>query len=182
MSGLEGREPYEDYVTINDELKEYNMRLTERPQVVVANKMDMPDAEENLQAFKEKLGDEVKIFPISAVTKQGVRDLLFEVANLLETTPEFPMYDDVEESEASVMYKFESESNFEITRESDGTFVISGYDIEKTFKMTDFSRDESVRRFARQMRGMGIDEALRARGATDGDIVKILEYQFEFID
>ena len=92
------------------------------------------------------------------------------------------MYDDVEESEASVMYKFESESNFEITRESDGTFVISGYDIEKTFKMTDFSRDESVRRFARQMRGMGIDEALRARGATDGDIVKILEYQFEFID
>ena len=182
MSGLEGRDPYEDYVKINNELKEYNMRLTERPQIIVANKMDMPDAEENLQAFKEKVGDEVKIFPISAVTKQGVRDLLFEVANLLETTPEFPMYDDVEESEASVMYKFESESNFEITRESDGTFVISGYDIEKTFKMTDFSRDESVRRFARQMRGMGIDEALRARGATDGDIVKILEYQFEFID
>lgn len=57
-----------------------------------------------------------------------------------------------------------------------------GYDIEKTFKMTDFSRDESVRRFARQMRGMGIDEALRARGAKDGDIVKILEYEFEFID
>ena len=58
--------------------------------------------------------------------------------------------------------------------ESDGTFVISGYDIEKTFKMTDFSRDESIRRFARQMRGMGIDEALRARGAKDGDIVKFL--------
>ena len=52
MSGLEGRDPYEDYVTINNELKEYNLRLTERPQVVVANKMDMPDAEENLQAFK----------------------------------------------------------------------------------------------------------------------------------
>ncbi|MEB9845670.1 GTPase ObgE, partial [Bacillus cereus] len=68
MSGLEGRDPYEDYVTINNELKEYNLRLTERPQVVVANKMDMPDAEENLQAFKEKVGDEVKIFPISAVT------------------------------------------------------------------------------------------------------------------
>ena len=60
MSGLEGRDPYEDYVTINNELKEYNLRLTERPQVVVANKMDMPDAEENLQAFKEKVGDEVK--------------------------------------------------------------------------------------------------------------------------
>ena len=73
------------------------------------------------------------------------------------------------------MYKFDTEGvKFEITRESDGTFVISGYDIEKTFKMTDFSRDESVRRFARQMRGMGIDEALRARGAKDGDIVKFL--------
>lgn len=63
MSGLEGRDPYEDYVTINNELKEYNLRLTERPQVVVANKMDMPDAEENLQAFKEKVGDEVKNLP-----------------------------------------------------------------------------------------------------------------------
>ena len=73
------------------------------------------------------------------------------------------------------MYKFDTEGvKFEITRESDGTFVISGYDIEKTFKMTDFSRDESIRRFARQMRGMGIDEALRARGAKDGDIVKFL--------
>ncbi|ACM14655.1 GTPase ObgE [Bacillus paranthracis] len=183
MSGLEGRDPYEDYVTINNELKEYNLRLTERPQVVVANKMDMPDAEENLQAFKEKVGDEVKIFPISAVTKQGVRDLLFEVANLLETTPEFPIHEVADESDTSVMYKLETEGvKFDITRESDGTFVISGYDIEKTFKMTDFSRDESVRRFARQMRGMGIDEALRARGAKDGDIVKILEYEFEFID
>ena len=175
MSGLEGRDPYEDYVTINNELKEYNLRLTERPQVVVANKMDMPDAEENLQAFKEKVGDEVKIFPISAVTRQGVRDLLFEVANLIETTPEFPIHEVADESDTSVMYKFDTEGvKFEITRESDGTFVISGYDIEKTFKMTDFSRDESVRRFARQMRGMGIDEALRARGAKDGDIVKFL--------
>ena len=175
MSGLEGRDPYEDYVTINNELKEYNLRLTERPQVVVANKMDMPDAEENLQAFKEKVGDEVKIFPISAVTRQGVRDLLFEVANLIETTPEFPIHEVADESDTSVMYKFDTEGvKFEITRESDGTFVISGYDIEKTFKMTDFSRDESIRRFARQMRGMGIDEALRARGAKDGDIVKFL--------
>ena len=121
------------------------------------------------------MGDEVKIFPISAVTKQGVRDLLFEVANLLETTPEFPIHEVADESDTSVMYKLETEGvKFDITRESDGTFVISGYDIEKTFKMTDFSRDESVRRFARQMRGMGIDEALRARGAKDGDIVKFL--------
>ncbi|MBO0518284.1 GTPase ObgE, partial [Streptomyces beijiangensis] len=78
MSGLEGRDPYEDYVTINKELEQYNLRLTERPQIIVANKMDMPDAEENLKAFKEKLTDDYPVFPISAVTRQGLRDLLFE--------------------------------------------------------------------------------------------------------
>lgn len=80
------------------------------------------------------------------------------------------------------MYKFDTEGvKFEITRESDGTFVISGYDIEKTFKMTDFSRDESVRRFARQMRGMGIDGASCA-WCKRRRYCKILEYEFEFID
>ncbi|MFX3624552.1 MAG: GTPase ObgE [Ectobacillus sp.] len=184
MSGMEGRDPYEDYVTINNELKEYNLRLTERPQIIVANKMDIPGAEENLQIFKEKVQEEVQIFPISAITRQGLRDLLFAIADLVETTPEFPLYQEQEGEEAArVMYKFEKEGPaFNITRESDGTFVVSGPDIEKLFKMTDFSRDESVRRFSRQMRGMGIDEALRARGAKDGDIVKILEFEFEFIE
>jgi GTP-binding protein len=182
MSGMEGRDPYEDYVTINNELKEYNLRLTERPQIIVANKMDMPEAEENLAVFKKKVGEDAQIFPISAVTRQGLRDLLFAVADLLETTPEFPLHE-VEDEPARVMYKFEKdERNFTITRESDGTFVVASGDIEKLFKMTDFSRDESVRRFARQMRGLGIDEALRERGAKDGDIVKILDYEFEFID
>ncbi|UOY94148.1 GTPase ObgE [Ectobacillus sp. JY-23] len=182
MSGMEGRDPYEDYITINNELKEYNLRLTERPQIVVANKMDIPEAEENLEIFKSKVGPDVKVFPISAVTRQGLRDLLFTVADLLETTPEFPLHE-VEEGSARVMYKFEKdERNFFISRESDGSFVVSGGEIEKLFKMTDFSREESVRRFARQMRGMGIDEALRERGAKDGDIVKIMEYEFEFID
>lgn len=183
MSGLEGRDPYEDYITINQELKEYNLRLTERPQVVVANKMDIPEAEENLAKFKEQVGDEVRIFPISAITRQGLRDLLFAVADLLETTPEFPLHDEDEDKPLRVMYKFQKEEpTFEITRESDGTFVVSGEELEKIFKMTNFEREESVRRFARQMRGMGIDEALRQRGAQNGDIVKILEYEFEFID
>jgi GTP-binding protein len=145
--------------------------------------MDMPEAEENLQAFKEKLQENVKIFPISAVTRQGVRDLLFAVADLLENTSEFPLQQVEEEESARVMYKFEkADQGFKITRESDGSFVVSGAEIEKLFKMTNFERDEAVRRFARQMRGMGIDEALRERGAANGDIVKILEYEFEFIE
>ncbi|WP_088068330.1 GTPase ObgE [Gottfriedia luciferensis] len=183
MSGLEGRDPYDDYLTINQELKEYNLRLTERPQVVVANKMDIPEAEENLAKFKEQVGDEVQIFPISAVTRQGLRDLLFTVADLVETTPEFPLHDEEEDKPLRVLYKYQKEEpTFEITRESDGTFVVKGEELEKIFKMTNFEREESIRRFARQMRGMGIDEALRQRGAKNGDIVKISEYEFEFID
>ncbi|MCY9135126.1 GTPase ObgE [Bacillus atrophaeus] len=183
MSGLEGRDPYEDYLTINQELSQYNLRLTERPQIIVANKMDVPEAEEHLGAFKEKLTDDYPVFPISAVTRSGLRDLLFEIANQLETTPEFPLYNEEELAENRVMYTMEDEeSPFEITRDPDGVFVLSGDSLERLFKMTDFSRDESVKRFARQMRGMGVDEALRERGAKDGDIIRLLEFEFEFID
>ncbi|MCM3663852.1 GTPase ObgE [Mesobacillus subterraneus] len=185
MAATEGRDPYDDYLTINNELKEYNLRLTERPQVIVANKMDMPDAEENLKAFKEKLEGDHPIFPISAVTRDGLRELVFAVADLVENTPEFPLIEEVEEESDvnRVMYKHEkAEQEFEISRESDGSFVITGDSIERLFKMTDFSREESIRRFARQMRGMGIDDALRERGAKDGDTVKLLEFEFEFVE
>ena len=184
MAAIEGRDPYEDYVTINNELQEYNLRLLERPQIIVANKMDMPDAEENLKVFKEKLEEDFPIFPVSALTRSGLRELLFSIADKLEDTPEFPL-EEVEEEAGihRVVYKHEvDERQFYITRDPDGSFVLSGEGIEKLFKMTDFSRDESVRRFSRQMLGMGIDEALRQRGAKDGDIVKLMEYEFEFID
>jgi len=183
MSGMEGRDPYEDYVTINKELEQYNLRLMERPQVIVANKMDMPDAEENLQAFREKVGEDVKVFPISAVSRQGLKELLFEVADLLEVTPEFLLHVEEEESDATVMYKHQNTSeDFEITRDDDGAFVLSGYTVERLFKMTDFSREDGVRRFARQLRGMGVDEALRERGAEHGDTVRLLEFEFEFFE
>ncbi len=184
MSGQEGRDPYEDYVTINKELEEYNLRLTERPQIIAASKMDMPDSEENLKAFKEQLEDNVPIFPISSVTHEGLRELLFAVADKIEETPEFPLEHEEETSGVHrVLYKHEAEkAEFVITREPDGTFVVTGDKLEKLFKMTDFSRDESVNRFARQLRAMGVDEALRKRGAVDGDIVRLMEYEFEFID
>lgn len=182
MSGIEGRDPYEDYMKINEELKEYNLRLTERPQIIVANKMDMPDAEDNLAAFKEKIADEeTPIFPISAITKKGLRELLLAIADKVDTTSEFPLIE--EEVESRIIYRHEKkEMPFKITRDDDGAYVLSGDELEKLFKMTDFSRDESVKRFARQMRGMGVDEALRERGAKDGDLVRIMKFEFEFID
>jgi len=184
MAAMEGRDPYEDYLTINKELKEYNLRLTERPQIIVANKMEMPGAEENLQRFKEQLEDDHPIFPISAVTRRGLRDLLFAIVNKVEETPEFPLIQEEEETGVHrVLYKHEAEqTEFVITRDSAGDYIVSGDAIEKLFKMTDFSRDESVRRFARQLRGMGVDDALRQKGAKDGDIVKLLDYEFEFIE
>ncbi|AGX05674.1 predicted GTPase [Bacillus sp. NRRL B-14911] len=185
MAAVEGRGPYEDYLTINKELKEYNLRLTERPQIIVANKMDMPEAEENLKEFKSRLTDDHPIFPISAFTRQGLRDLLFAVADKIEETPEFPLMEDEEEDNGinRVVYKHEKpQTEFVITRDPDGSFVLSGDAVIKVFKMTDFSREESVRRFARQLRGMGVDEALRERGAKDGDTIKLLEFEFEFVE
>ncbi|MBF2441302.1 GTPase ObgE [Listeria innocua] len=184
MSGSEGRVPYEDYIAINNELEQYNLRLMERPQIIVANKMDMPDAEENLKEFKTKIAEDIPVFPISAVTKTGLRELLLAIADKLETTPEFPLNEILEqEDEDTVLYKYVAEEpDFEITREPDGTFVLSGAKIERLFTMTNFERDASISRFARQLRAMGVDEALRKRGAKDGDIVRLLDYEFEFMD
>lgn len=182
MSGLEGRNPYEDYKTIINELKEYDARLVSLPQVIVASKMDMPDAEENLAIFKKEIEDDIAIFPISTLNQKGIRELLFSVADLVEKTPSSVIAQQ-EEEVGNVTYKFESDRDkLFITRESDGTFVVSGQELEKLFKMTNFSHHESVQRFARQLRNMGVDSALRERGAKDGDTVKILEYEFSFVD
>ncbi|QOY36336.1 GTPase ObgE [Anaerobacillus isosaccharinicus] len=181
MSGLEGRDPYDDYVKIKQELKEYNLRLTERPEIIVANKMDMPDSEDNLAYFKEQLGQDVPIFPISAITRQGLRELILAVADKVDTTSEFPLVE--EEVESRIVYRHEkAEEPYKITKDDDGVFVLSGPDLEKLFKMTDFTRDESIRRFARQMRGMGVDATLRELGAKDGDLVRILKFEFEFVE
>ncbi|MGV3487890.1 MAG: GTPase ObgE [Tuberibacillus sp.] len=185
MAATEGRDPYDDYVKINEELRQYEWRLMERPQVVAANKMDMPGAEDQLKAFKERLDNEhqdVKVFPISAVAKKGLQPLLSFVADLLDETPEFPIGEDETKVEQVTYRLEEEESPFHITRDDDGAYVVSGPKIEKLFKMTDFNRDESVRRFARSVRAMGLDDALRDRGIEDGDIVRILDFEFEFVN
>ncbi|MEG0381574.1 MAG: Obg family GTPase CgtA, partial [Kurthia sp.] len=101
-----------------------------------------------------------------------------------EVTPEFLLYDEEEEeSDATVLYKHEIKGpDFIVTRDEDGAFVLSGDTIERLFKMTDFSREESIRRFARQMRGMGVDDSLREQGAESGDVVRILKFEFEFVE
>ena len=190
MSGMEGRDPYEDYQAINQELATHNLRLLERPQIIVANKMDMPESEENLVKFKEQLAkeqtdefaDPLPIFPISGVTRKGIDALLSATADLLEVTPEFLLYDEEIEEEV-VQYGFPSdEPEFNIDRDPDATWILSGEKIENLFQMTNFDHDETVMRFPRHLRGLGVDEALRARGAKDGDIVRIGNFEFEFVE
>lgn len=189
MSATDGRDPYEDYKIINQELGEYNMRLLERPQIVVANKMDIPAAQENLEEFKAKLaadGEKVDIVEISAFTRTNVDNLLYKISDILDSTDPNMLYElDTEEEsmENRVLYKHKpKDETFKITRDDTGAYVVSGPGIERAFLMTDFNRDASVRRFAQQMRSMGVDDALRERGCKNGDTVKILKGEFEFVE
>ena len=189
MSATDGRDPYEDYKIINQELAEYNMRLLERPQVVVANKMDIPVASDNLKEFKKRLendGEEVDIVEISAFTRSNIDNLLYKISDILDNTDPNMLYElDTEEEsmENRVLYKHKpKDETFKITRDDTGAYVVSGSGIERAFLMTDFNRDASVRRFAQQMRSMGVDDALRERGCKNGDTVKILKGEFEFVE
>lgn len=181
-SGSEGRDPYEDYVQINEELKLYNKKLEERPQVVAANKMDIPDADKNLEAFRKKVGEDLPIFPISAATKQGIRELMYKVADLLEETPAIPLVEDVADEETTVLYKAEAEEDTFTVRRENEMYVVEGEKLEKLVKMTNLNSRDSIQRFARMMRNMGVDDALRKKGAENGDIVRIGKFEFEFVD
>ncbi|WP_251520121.1 MULTISPECIES: GTPase ObgE [Staphylococcus] len=186
MSGSEGRDPFEDYKVIKEELKAYEQRLEDRPQILVANKMDMPDAEDNLELFKEQLNDEtMQIIPMSTFKHDHIDELLYTIADKLEEVKDidFTKVDDEAMGINRVVYKHTPDQDkFTITRDDDAAYVVSGKSIERIFKMTDFNSEPAVRRFARQMRSMGIDDALRARGCENGDIVRILGGEFEFVE
>lgn len=177
MSGSEGRDPYEDYVTINKELGEYEYRLLERPQIIVANKMDGDEAEENLKKFKEKLGDQ-KVFPIIAPIHEGIDAVLYAVADALETAPDFF---NQEEEQESVLYTYkEEEKPFTIHNKGNGVWEVTGKKVERLVQMASFTTDDGFQRFALQIRNMGIDDALREAGCEDGDTVRLYDFEFEF--
>lgn len=177
MSGSEGRDPYEDYVTINKELGEYEYRLLERPQIIVANKMDGDEAEENLKKFKEKLGNQ-KVFPIIAPIHEGIDAVLYAVADALETAPDFF---NQEEEQESVLYTYkEEEKPFTIHNKGNGVWEVTGKKVERLVQMASFTTDDGFQRFALQIRNMGIDDALREAGCEDGDTVRLYDFEFEF--
>ncbi|MBP1930420.1 GTPase ObgE [Ammoniphilus resinae] len=184
MAGSEGRDPYEDYLQINKELRLYNQKLEDRPQIIAANKMDIPEAQENLQLFKEKVGKDIPIYGISAATKAGVQELMYAVADLLDTIPLTPLIEEVKETaeEDRVIYRAEKEPEKFFVRKDEEVFVVEGAYIERLMKMTNLNSHDSIQRFSRSMRNMGVDRALRDLGAKNGDLVRIDDFEFEFVD
>lgn len=176
MSGLEGRDPFDDYQVINKELENFSPKLLKKPMVVIANKMDMPEAKKNLEGFKKKVN--VEVYPISAITSSNLNEVLIKLADLVDKEPNTPLYDE-ETYLSHVLYKFEEEKPFTIEKEND-TYIIRGKNVEKMFRMTNFQSDEGIERFIRQLRKLGIDEELEKMGIEEGSIVKILDYEFEY--
>lgn len=184
MGSHDGRDPLEDYKIINEELANYEYRLMERPQIVLANKMDLEKAKENLERFK-KAYPEVEVFETTTIIAEGLEPVLYRAADLLETTPQFPLFNDaeVDEEAEGVLYKFEPEKPaYEIRNLGNGDWEIVGDEIERSFKMSKLDNEEDFMRFARKMRKMGIDQALRDAGCQDGDTVVICNIEFEFME
>lgn len=173
-AGSEGRDPVEDFVTINEELRLYNPDLATRPQIVAANKMDLPEAEMNLKRLAGVLEGKYDYFPVSAVTGEGLDRLMARVAMLLDELPEQQPL--LYEEPAELTYT--PEERFVITPE-DGVFVVSGKEVERHFAMTDFNNEAAVRRFQTILQKMGVEIALREHGAKDGDVVRIKDLEFE---
>ena len=179
MDSKEKRDPYEDYLKINKELATYNPKLMMRPQLIVANKMDLPDSLTNLEKLKKQLPD-MTIIPISAYTNQNLDQMVYEIANLLDSVKIDQFKDDLVNQ--VVEYRFTPEQPFVIEKDEQGVYNVSGPMVKKYFDATDFTRDENIKMLARRLRNLGVDNELRQLGVKNGDLVRIFGYEFEFLD
>ncbi|MGI6771148.1 MAG: GTPase ObgE [Acholeplasmataceae bacterium] len=168
-------DPYQNYLTVNNELAKYNEELVNRPQVVVLNKIDLL-TEEEINKIKAKFNQDVLL--LSAVTKKGLSTFLDKTVEVLQMAPkiilEIPYEELIENKKEELIYN--------ITLDDDGIYSLSGSVIEALFYRTDFSNEASVKRFSYQLRQLQIHERLREAGIKNGDTVKILGYEFEFYD
>jgi GTP-binding protein len=176
VAGVDGRDPLKDLHQINEELRLYNQRLAELPQVVVANKMDLPQAAAGLELLRNELGP-AGVFPVSAVTGEGVEKVLYHVSSLLKELPPADLRE--EAPEPLLQGQAAGPEELVITREEDA-FVVRGARLEKLVAMTDFDNDVAVTRFQRIFRRLGHEKRLYAAGVTNGDKVRIGEMEFTY--
>lgn len=176
MGASEGRDPLEDYKIIRDEIEKYSEYLKNKKEIVIASKMDLPDAQSNLEKFKAKYKD-LTVVPISAYTMDGILDLISVLSDSLKEIPDVNLY----ETDTFKVYKYEDIKPYKITKDGN-IWIVSGKEIETLLLMTKFTEDEGVLRFARKFKGMGIEDELEKLGAKKGDEVQILDYLFTFKD
>lgn len=181
MAAVEGRNPIEDYKIINNELQTYKMNLSKRPQIVVANKMEMESAQDNLKLFKEAYPD-LEVIEVSALNHTNLEELKYKIYNLIQETPSFDLLED-DEKETQVTYEYKPEDRTIIVkRPSEHYFTVEAKFLEKVIAMTNFDQEQAVTKFLRQLRSWGVDDMLREKGCSDGDTVDVMGYVFDFID
>ena len=177
ISGCEGRDPIEDYRQIRSELTQYSEKLAALPELIAANKMDLTGAEDWLELLKSELeGTGSEIFPVSAATGKGFEPLLDRILELLRTLPKT-----LEFEEDEITEKAQYEWGFDITVE-DGVFVVSGGTVDYILDTTDAEDEESMRRFQRMLETEGIIDALREKGAGEDSVIRMGEWEFDFIE
>ena len=176
MGSSEGRDPIEDYKVIRKEIEEYNGSLKKKQEIVIANKMDLDSAQDNLEKFK-KTYPNLEVIEISCMNNTGIDDLINILNEKLKEIPEVKLYNEADYK----LYKFEEKTPYTITRDGN-IWIVKGKEIETLLKMTRFEEDEGALRFARKFKGMGIEDELERMGAKPGDEVQILDYMFTFKD
>lgn len=177
-SGSEGRDPLADYETINEELARFSTRLSELPQIVAANKTDLPGAAEQAERLRLALAPRgVRVFPVSAAAAQGFDALLDHVLTLLDTLPPVQTFAEQELADAP-----QYAPGFAVARGDDGAFVVSGGEVDRLLDTTDPDDETSMRRFQQYLLKSGIVAALREQGAAEGDTVRMGQWEFDFID
>jgi GTP-binding protein len=173
ISGSEGRDPLEDYDAIMSELKQYG-GLANRPMLVAANKIDLPGSEENLVRLRGKLGDAVRVFPVSAATHRGFEDLMRATVALLKTLPATEPFEEE-------LFEEPEPEPFTV-KKIDGVYVLSGPSMERLVNSVNFDDNQSLSWFHRTLRHWGVIDALREAGAGEGDTVSIDNMQFDFVE
>ncbi len=177
ISGCEGRDPIEDYRQIRSELTQYSEKLAELPEIIAANKMDITGAEDWLNLLKEELADTgVEIYPVSAATGKGFEPLLDRILEMLKTLPKTLEF---EEDDISPSAQYEWGFNIEMDGE---VFVVSGGTVDYILDTTNAEDEESMRRFQRLLETEGIIDALRQMGATEESVIRLGEWEFDFIE
>lgn len=179
VSGQEGRNPVEDFNTINEELKKYSEKLSNRKQIIVANKIDAMQDEDLLKEVEELAKKEkLKLFKISAATKQGIEELIDYVTEELKNLPK----EDLIEIEDKVVYTLEDKKDEWSIKEEDGIFIVSGRDVQRLMGRVNIEDNESMYYLQKCLKNMGIDEKLKEMGVCEGDTVILDDWELEWYE